>query len=149
MRWLLATFAGICLSMGLWMSAASPVLAQEAVTPQVVYHFDDAQAQGLKGLRNIRNQLNTAPKTKIAMVAHADGVDLFMEGAVDANSGTSYAPLIADLKSRGVAIYVCEITLAGRQLGVDNFILEADFTPSGVVKLTSLQQVDGYAYIKP
>ena len=37
----------------------------------------------------------------------------------------------------------------GRQLSPDQFILEADFIRSGVVKLTELQQVDGYAYIKP
>lgn len=83
------------------------------------------------------------------MVAHANGVDMFMEGAVDTESGIAYAPLIADLKSRGVDIYVCEITLTSRQLSPNDFILEADFTPSGVVTLTELQQVEDYAYIKP
>ena len=129
--------------------SGTPSQAQITVTPIVVYHFDDAKAQGLKGLRSIRNQLDTVPATKLAIVAHADGVDLFMEGAIDAASKIAYAPLIADLKSRGVDIYVCELTLMGRDLSPDQFILEADFTRSGVVKLTELQQVGGYAYIKP
>jgi uncharacterized protein len=43
---------------------------------------------------------------------------------------------------------VCEITLANRNLKKSQFILEADFTPSGVVRLTKLQK-QGFAYIKP
>lgn len=141
-----AVVMGVCFSFAL---SGVPSQAQTAATPKVVYHFDDGQAQGLKGLRNIRNQLDTVPATQLAIVAHADGVDMFMEGATDAASKIAYAPLIADLKSRGVEVYVCELTLMGRQLSPDQFILEADFTRSGVVKLTELQQVDGYAYIKP
>ena len=59
-------------------------LAQTTNTPtQVVYHVDDAEAQGLKALRNIRNHLDTAPSTKIIMVTHANGVDILMDGAKD------------------------------------------------------------------
>jgi hypothetical protein len=137
---------GVCFSFGL---SGTPSQAQTAVKPMVAYHFDDGQAQGLKGLRSIRNQLDAVPATKLAIVALADGVDMFLEGATDAASGIAYAPLIADLKSRGVDVYVCELTLMGRQLSPDQFILEADFTRSGVVKLTELQQIDGYAYFKP
>jgi len=42
------------------------VSAQQAPTQEgnkVLYHVDDAQSQGLKGLRNIRNHLDVAPKT--------------------------------------------------------------------------------------
>ena len=42
----------------------------------------------------------------------------------------------------------CEITLKLRNLKKEQFILEAAFTPSGVVRLTKLQ-LQGYAYIKP
>jgi len=145
-NWIAAVFIGVCLASGF---AGTSVWAQAEVQPMVVYHFDDSQAQGLKGLRSIRNHLDTAPNTKLAMVAHADGVDMFMEGARDAASDIAYAPLIADLRSRGVEVFVCEITLTGRNLSPDQFILEADFTTSGVVKLTELQQAAGYAYIKP
>jgi len=149
MKRFLSAIAVICLATGLGVLSASPAVAQEATTAKVVYHFDDASLQALRGLRSIRNHLDTAPGTQVAIVAHANGVDMFMEGATDAQSGVVYAPLIADLKSRGVDIYICEITLAGRGLSPDAFILEADFTPSGVVALTELQQTQGHAYIKP
>lgn len=130
-------------------------LVQEVVAqptppkPSVVYHVDDASVQALRGLRAVRNHLDDAPNTAITMVAHADGVDMFMNGAKDPKSGTEYAPLIADLMSRGVKVYICELTLALRNLKREDFILEVDFTRSGVSRITELQQQNGYAYIKP
>ena len=123
--------------------------AMAAGPTQVVYHIDDAESQGLKGLRNIRNHLDVAPKTKIIVVTHANGVDLMMEGAKDKKNGTEYAPLVGALKSRGVRFEVCEITLVNRNLKKDQFTLDADFTPSGVVRIADLQYQDHFAYIKP
>ena len=123
--------------------AATAASAQDAV----VYHFDNAVAQGLKGLRNVRNHLDTDPKAKITIVTHAEGVDMLMEGAKAAN-GSEFAPLVSALKSRGVAFEICEITLKNRDLKREQFIQEADFTPSGVVRIAQLQK-QGAAYIKP
>lgn len=123
--------------------SASAALAQD----KVVYHFDNTVAQGLKGLRNVRNHLDTDPGAKITVVAHAEGIDMLMEGAKAAN-GTEYAPLVSALKSRGVNFEICEITLRNRGLKKDQFIQEADFTPSGVVRIAKLQ-LQGHAYIKP
>jgi intracellular sulfur oxidation DsrE/DsrF family protein len=114
---------------------------------KVVYHFDNAVAQGLKGLRNVRNHIDTDPTAKITVVTHAEGVDMLMEGAKSAN-GSEYAPLVSALKSRGVTFEICEITLKNRGLKKDQFIQEADLTPSGVVRIAKLQ-LQGYAYIKP
>ncbi|WP_407048886.1 DsrE family protein [Methyloraptor flagellatus] len=127
------------------LCVAGPAFAQD----KVIYHIDDSAAQALKGLRNIRNHLDVAPKTTIVVVTHADGVDFLMEGAKDPKSSTEYAPLVADLKARGVTFEVCEITLKRRNLKKDQFILDADFVPSGVVRLGELQFRDHYAYIKP
>jgi intracellular sulfur oxidation DsrE/DsrF family protein len=123
--------------------AAGAALAQD----KVVYHFDNAVAQGLKGLRNVRNHIDTDPTAKITVVTHAEGVDMLMEGAKSAN-GTEYAPLVSALKARGVTFEICEITLKNRGLKKDQFIQEADFTPSGVVRIAKLQ-TQGHAYIKP
>jgi len=123
--------------------AATAASAQDAV----VYHFDNTVAQGLKGLRNVRNHLDTDPKAKITIVTHAEGVDMLMEGAKAAN-GSEFAPLVSALKSRGVAFEICEITLKNRDLKREQFIQEADFTPSGVVRIAQLQK-QGAAYIKP
>lgn len=123
--------------------AAFGAFAQDTV----VYHFDDAEAQALKGLRNIRNHLDTDPSAKITVVAHAQGVDFLMEGAKDRN-GSPYAGPVSALKARGVKFEVCEITLKNRGLKKEQFIEEADFTPSGVVRIAKLQK-QGFAYIKP
>jgi intracellular sulfur oxidation DsrE/DsrF family protein len=114
---------------------------------KVVYHVSDTETQALAALRNVRNHLDTDPAAKIIVVAHAQGVDFLMEGAKDKN-GSPYAGPVSALKSRGVDFEVCEITLKNRGLKKDQFIQEADFTPSGVVRITKLQH-QGYAYIKP
>lgn len=117
---------------------------------KVVYHIDDAATQATKGLRNIRNHLDVAPKTKIAVVTHANGVDFLMEGAKDAkNPDIDYGALVSALKARGVSFEVCEITLKNRNLTKEQFNLDATFTPSGVVRIGQLQSRKKYAYIKP
>lgn len=145
MKKLLSIVIGMALALGF----CSITVAQSTGSTKVVYHIDDAQAQGLKGLRNIRNHLDISPQTTIIVVTHANGVDLLMEGAKDQKSNTDYAPLVGALKSRGVKFEVCEITLKNRNLKKDQFTLDADFTPSGVVRVADLQYKDGFAYIKP
>lgn len=125
--------------------AAGTALAQ--AQDAVVYHLDDTSAQALKGLRNIRNHLDTDPGAKVTVVAHAFGVDFLLEGMKD-RSEAPFAPLVAALTARGVRFEVCEITLKNRNLKKEQFIQEADFTPSGVVRLARLQK-QGAAYIKP
>ena len=132
------TLAGLVLAM-----AASVAMAQDTV----VYHISDSAEQALGGLRNVKNHLDTDPGARITVVTHATGVDFLMEGAKDKN-GSLYAGPVAALKARGVNFEVCEITLANRNLKKSQFILEADFTPSGVVRRTKLQK-QGFAYIKP
>ena len=123
--------------------AALPALAQD----MVVYHIDDMGAQALKGLRNIRNHLDVDPAARITVVTHALGVDFLREGAKDVNGGAFAGP-VAALTARGVKFEVCEITLKNRNMKKEDFMQEAEFTPSGVVRLARLQK-QGAAYIKP
>jgi intracellular sulfur oxidation DsrE/DsrF family protein len=131
------------------MVAAMLALAVTCAAAQdkVVYHISDAPTQALAALRNLRNHLDVEPTAQIVVVAHGNGVDFLMEDATD-KSGTPYGPLIAALKNRGVRFEVCEITLKNRGLKKEQFVQEADFTPSGVVRVTKLQ-AQGYAYLKP
>ena len=140
MNRLFKVFAALTLA-----GAASLAMAQD----KVVYHIDQAATQGLKGLRNIRNHLDTVPDTKIIVVTHAEGVDMLMEGAKEEKSKTEYAPLVSALKARGVRFEICEITLKNRNLKKEQFVLDADYTPSGVVRIAQLQAREHYAYIKP
>ncbi len=139
----------VCLALSIapWTASAQQATAQEG--NKVLYHVDDAQSQGLKGLRNIRNHLDVAPKTKITVVMHANGVDIVMDGATDKKTKAEYAPLVAALVSRGVTFEVCEITLKNRNLKKEQFLLEANFTPSGVARIADLQAQHKFAYIKP
>ena len=142
MKRIAAFFIALTASLLVWGNA----LAQD----KVVYHIDNAEAQATKGLRNVRNHLDVAPDTKIVVVTHADGVDFLMEGAKDKkNPNIDYASLVSALKSRGVRFEVCEITLRNRNLKKDQFIMDAEFTPSGVVRIGQLQQREKFAYIKP
>ena len=117
---------------------------------KVVYHIDNWTTQATKGLRNVRNHLDVAPETKIIVVTHAEGIDFLMEGAKDPkNANIDYASLVSALKARGVRFEVCEITLRNRKIDKNKFIMDADFTPSGVVRIAQLQNREHYAYIKP
>ena len=124
-------------------TAAFAASAQDAV----VYHIDNSEGQAVKGLRNIRNHMDTDPGAKITVVTHANGVDFLMEGAKDPSGGAFSGP-VAALVARGVHFEVCEITLKNRNLKKEQFIQEAGFTPSGVVRAAKLQKA-GAAYIKP
>ena len=141
-RSLRAAFRRLCITWVL-MFATVAACAQD----RVVYHIDDSAGQALKGLRNIRNHLDTDPAAQITVVTHANGVDFLMEGAKD-NSGGAFAGPVSALKARGVKFEVCEITLKNRSLRKEQFSQEVDFTPSGVVRLARLQ-TQGFSYIKP
>ena len=132
------SLAGIVISL-----AAMGACAQD----KVVYHIDNSETQALKGLRNVKNHIDTDPTAQVTVVTHAEGVDFLMLGAKDRN-GSDFAGPVAALKARGVKFEVCEITLKNRAIKKEQFIEEADFTPSGVVRLAKLQK-QGFAYIKP
>ncbi len=138
MRTLRSLFAAFML-----FALGGAALAQDTV----VYHINDTATQALGTLRNIRNHLDTDPTAKITVVTHAFGVDFLMEGMKDRNE-SPFAATVSALVNRGVKFEVCEITLQNRNLKKEQFIMEAGFTPSGVVRLAKLQK-QGYAYIKP
>lgn len=117
---------------------------------KVVYHFDNSDAQATAGLRTLRNYMDTAPDTKIIVVALGDGVRFLMEDAKDPkNPNIQYGPLISDLVAKGVKFEVCELTLRAMDMKKEQFVLDAGFTPSGVVRIGQLQYRDHYGYIKP
>lgn len=142
-RWLSSLALFLCLGLScLGVSAAD--------SEKAVYHIDNAAVQATKALRNIRNHLDTAPSTKIVVVTHAQGVDFLFDGAKDpTNPNVDYGALVSALKARGVRFEVCEITLKNRNLKCDQFNLDAEFTPSGVARVTQLQVREGFAYLKP
>ncbi len=129
--------------------AASFAFAHADAQDGAVYHVNDSASQALNALRSVRNHLDVAPTTKIVVVTHAQGVDFLMEDAKEEKSKTEYAPLVSALKARGVKFEICEITLKNRNFKKEQFIQEADYTPSGVVRIATLQSRERYGYVKP
>ena len=116
---------------------------------KVVYHVNDS-ANATAALRNLGNHLDVNPQAQIVVVTHALGVDFLMEGAKDKNNtNVDYGALVSALKARGVRFEICEITLKNRNLNKAQFSMDAEFTPSGVVRVGRLQAREGYGYIKP
>lgn len=148
---LIASLAIIVLGLcGVESIAQVPAKTSVSGGDKVIYHIDDAELQATKALRNIRNHLDIAPDTEIVVVTHANGVDMLMSGAKDQkNPDISWEALVGALRSRGVRFEVCEITLGLRNLSKDVFLLDAEFTPSGVLRIGRLQYREGYAYIRP
>ena len=136
MKRMLAAVVLLAASLGAW--------AQE----KVVYHFDSGLSQAVKGLRNMRNHLDTDPTAKLIAVTHAEGVDFLLEGAKTPD-GQEFISLVQALENRGVKFEICEITLKNRNLKKEQFIMGPTFTPSGVVLIAHLQAAEHYAYIKP
>jgi uncharacterized protein len=124
-------------------SISSLAIAQD----KVVYHINDTATQATAALRNIGNHLDIDATTLITVVTHAQGVDFLMDGAKD-KSNSPFAGAVAALRNRGVKFEVCEITLKNRGLKKEQFIQEAEYTASGVVRIAKLQG-QGAAYIKP
>lgn len=141
MKKILQCFAASFIFLSLGTDAAGPT--------EVVYHIDDAESQGIKGLRNIRNHLDVSPQTKIIVVTHANGVDALIDGEKDMKNRIEYEPPVGALKSRCVRFEVCEITLKNRSLNKNQVTLDADFTSSVVVRVTDFQYQNHFAYIKP
>lgn len=139
-RSLLAFIAAASVSFALAAGKDAPI--------KVVYHFDAGLEQASKGLRNVRNHLDVDPAVKIVVVAHAQGVQFLLDGAVNA-TGNPYNIQVEDLASRGVEFRVCEITLKSNKIDPKKLLPETKIVPSGVVEISRLQAREGFAYLKP
>ena len=115
---------------------------------KIVYHFDAGFEQATKGLRNIKNHLDVDPKTKIVVVAHAQGVQFLLDGAANATGNPFNIP-VEELAARGVEFRVCEITLKSNNIDPKKLIPQTKLVPSGVVEIGRLQAKEGFAYLKP
>ncbi|WP_296635415.1 DsrE family protein [Thiobacillus sp. SCN 63-57] len=125
-------------------AAAPAAAASDAI--KVVYHINDASV-ARAAMRNVDNELNADPNTKIVVVTHGKGIDFLLNDAKDDKG--AFEPQVAALKNRGVDFRVCNNTLHSRHLGPDAVIMEASVVPSGVAETARLQAKEGYVYMKP
>ncbi len=125
--------------------APAPAAAASDVI-KVVYHINDASV-ARAAMRNVDNELNAAPNSRIVVVTHGKGIDFLLNDARDDKG--AFEPQVAALKNRGVDFRVCNNTLHSRHLGPDAVIMEASVVPSGVAEIARLQAKEGYVYMKP
>jgi intracellular sulfur oxidation DsrE/DsrF family protein len=129
---------------------------------KVVYHinYDDPKKQA-GALRNIQNHINAVGKDNldIKVVLHGNGLAMLLEPDSlkeltkfkHANATDKLTANIDGLKNQGVSFQVCENTVRGRKVDIENDLYNvnaADIVPSGVAEVAALQQ-QGYVYIKP
>jgi intracellular sulfur oxidation DsrE/DsrF family protein len=125
---------------------ATAPMAASAAEEKVVYHVNDS-ANARAAMNNVNNHLNAAPGAKIVVVTHGKGIDFLLNDAKDDKG--EFAPVVADLKGKGVDFRVCNNTLKSRKLDASAVIQEANIVPSGVAEIGKLQAQEGYVYLKP
>lgn len=129
---------------------------------KVVYHinYDNPKKQA-GALRNIQNHINAvgAENLDLKVVLHGNGLALLVEPDAlshlpkfkNANATDEMTAKISGLKDQGVSFSVCNNTIKGRKVDMENDLYDvqkADIVPSGVAELAKLQ-AEGYTYIKP
>ena len=129
---------------------------------KVVYHinYDDAKKQ-FSTLRNIQNHINAvgADNVDIRVVLHGNGLSLLLKPDAlkrvprfkTANAVDKITQRIDALKLQGVHFNVCNNTLKGRDVNLEEDLYDAnqnDVVPSGVAELAYLQGL-GYTYLRP
>ena len=107
----MAVFVSGCATTSSTGSTASNPIGSD----QVVYHLNAGLDQATNGLCNVRHHLEVNPKAQIVVVAHAQGVDYLRKDKKDVN-GNPYEVTVQELKSQGVRVDVCLITLRNRKL---------------------------------
>jgi len=100
---------------------------------------DTAVHRGL--IKQINNALNAAPKSRIEVVCHNNG--LFFLVSVQ----TCQSEAIQKLKKKGVVFVACENSMRSHKVKREELLPEADTVPSGVIEIVK-KQGKKWAYLK-
>lgn len=92
-------------------------------------------------VKQIFNALAAAPKSKIELVCHNNGISFLQV------SKTQYMGQILELKNKGVVFAACENTLRERKIDKMDIVPQAIFVPAGIIEIAD-KQGKGWAYIK-
>lgn len=92
-------------------------------------------------IKQIHNALSAAPKSKIEVVCHNQGISFLMA------SKTLQAEKIRELKTQGVVFAACENTMRDRKIKREELLPEAITVPAGVIEIVKKQRKN-WAYLK-
>jgi len=111
-------------------------------THKIVFHLSSDDTLVHKSLmKQLKNVLIAAPKTKIEVVCQGPGIYMLVLDK------SLVHDKIKMFKTNGVAFTACENTLRERNISKDKIIPEAGFVPSALIKIVTLQE-EGWSYIK-
>lgn len=132
------------------LALSGVVTASEYAKQKVAYHVNYADAKRAIGaMRNAQNHINALGKDnyEIQFVLHGNGIELLRSVA---NENPDAASRIDSLRGQGVKFAICNNTLVGRKIALDElyFADASDVVPSGVAELGKLQQ-EGFVYLRP
>jgi anti-sigma factor (TIGR02949 family) len=130
-----------------WRGGFEPANAPLKVgAGKVVYHITNS-SNASAALRTLRNHLEAAPRTKVVVVAHNEGVDFLLRGARD-ETGELYQNVVHQFYQRGVEFRVCNNTLVRRKIDAQGIVPDASLVPSGIAEIGRLQEREGYTYMR-
>jgi intracellular sulfur oxidation DsrE/DsrF family protein len=142
---IVAVIAALAMFLG-GQSVANAGYAKQKVVYHVNY-FDVKRSIG--AMRNAQNHINALGQGnhEIRFVLHGNGVELLRKVAQESPDAVNR---IDSLRSQGVKFNICENTLKGRKIALEDlhFAEQADVVPSGVAEIGKLQQ-EGFVYLRP
>jgi len=123
-----------------------PLAAQEPVVNmneyKLVFQLTNGDTAVHKAtVKQIFNALAAAPKSKIELVCHNNGISFLQV------SKTQYMGQILELRNKGVVFAACENTLRERKIDKTDIVPQAVFVPAGIIEIAD-KQGKGWAYIK-
>lgn len=92
-------------------------------------------------IRQIANILEAAPRSKIEVVCHSNGIT-FLQAAQ-----FGQAARIAELHAKGVAFMACENTMRERKITRGELLPQSGTVPSGVMEVIKKQEKN-WAYLR-
>ena len=114
--------------------------------PKVVFHITSSDGASA-ALRSLGNHLLAEPDAKVVVVAHNNGVDFLLAGALD-ESGKPFEAAIREYRRQGVEFRICHNTLSRRGIADSQVIAEVIVVPSGIAEIGRLQRREGYVYMR-
>ncbi len=124
----------------------STVAAQDSVVDNTPYKIviqltsgDTAVQRGL--IKQLHNTLTAAPKSKIEVVCHNNGLYFLV------SAKTFQSEEIRKLKAQGVVFAACENSMRSHKVKREELLPEAITVPSGIIEIVK-KQSKKWAYIK-
>ena len=109
---------------------------------KIVFQLTSSDTLVQKALmKQVSNVLTGAPKSKIEVVCHSNGITLLQIAK------TQQADKVKELKAQGVVFAACENTLRERKIEKTEILGEAIFVPVGILEVAD-KEMSGWAYLK-